>query len=161
MVTDATCYMEWIAEQYGMELEESYRQRLRDNPNPRCTQSQGDINDVNKAGTECRLSHINADGRYCDDSSFRTSLGTNCDFEYRNADIFTNTSENYGNLGPGFTGSTLGQLIEKFQPKFDQCKLLVQIILSFLHYKNHRSLYTLKVTRKISLYKIRFLYNYP
>ena len=31
MVTDATCYMEWIAEQYGMELEESYRQKLRDN----------------------------------------------------------------------------------------------------------------------------------
>ena len=55
MVTDATCYMEWIAEQYGLELEESYRQRLRDNPNPRCTQSWGDINDVNKAGTECRF----------------------------------------------------------------------------------------------------------
>ena len=56
VVTDATCYMEWIAEQYGMELEESYRQRLRDNPNPRCTQSTGDINDVNK-GAGCRFSN--------------------------------------------------------------------------------------------------------
>ena len=55
VATDASCYMEWIAEQYGLELEESYREKLRNNPNPRCTQSTGNINDVNKAGTECRF----------------------------------------------------------------------------------------------------------
>ena len=56
-----------------------------------------------------------------DDS--RTSLGTNCDFEYRGADIFTNSFENFGNFGSGLAASTLGRLIEKFQPKFDKCKL--------------------------------------
>ena len=58
-----------------------------------------------------------------DDYSSRTSRGTKCDFEYRGADVFTNTFQNIGNFGPSLRGSTLGRLIEKFQPKFDKCKL--------------------------------------
>ena len=58
-----------------------------------------------------------------DDNFSRTSLGTNCDFEYRGSDIFTNTFQNIGYFGPSLRGSTLGRLIEKFQPKFDKCKL--------------------------------------
>ena len=53
VVTDATCYMGWIAEQYGLELPDWYKKKLRRKPT--CTMSSGDINDVNKAGTECRL----------------------------------------------------------------------------------------------------------
>ena len=53
MVTDASCYMGWIAEQYGLELPEQYERKLRRKPT--CTMSSGNINDVNKAGTECRL----------------------------------------------------------------------------------------------------------
>ena len=53
MVTDASCYMGWIAEQYGLELPEEYERKLRRKPT--CTMSSGDINDVNKAWTECRL----------------------------------------------------------------------------------------------------------
>ena len=53
MVTDASCYMGWIAEQYGLELPEEYERKLRRKPT--CTMSSGEINDVNKAGTECRL----------------------------------------------------------------------------------------------------------
>ena len=53
MVTDATCYMGWIAAQYGLELPDEYERKLRRKPT--CTMSSGNINDVNKAGTECRL----------------------------------------------------------------------------------------------------------
>ena len=53
VVTDATCYMGWIAEQYRLKLPEDYERKLRRKPT--CTMSSGNINDVNKAGTECRL----------------------------------------------------------------------------------------------------------
>ena len=53
VVTDASCYMGWIAEQYGLELPEEYERKLRRKPT--CTMSSGNINDVNKAGAECRL----------------------------------------------------------------------------------------------------------
>ena len=57
------------------------------------------------------------------DYSSRTSRGTKCDFEYRGADLFTNSLENFGIYSPNLKGSTLGRLIEMFQPKFDKCKL--------------------------------------
>ena len=42
VVTDATCYMSWIAEQYGLRLDRSYEVKAS------CSQSTGDIYDVNK-----------------------------------------------------------------------------------------------------------------
>ena len=42
VVTDATCYMGWIAEQYGLRLPRDYKVK------PSCTQHTGDVNDVNK-----------------------------------------------------------------------------------------------------------------
>ena len=48
MVTDATCFMGWIAEQYGLKLPREYK--VKDS----CTKPYGDVNDVNKEGEECR-----------------------------------------------------------------------------------------------------------
>ena len=42
VVTDATCYMGWIADQYGLKLPRSYKVKSS------CSQHTGDRNDVNK-----------------------------------------------------------------------------------------------------------------
>ena len=55
VVTDAYCFLDWIAEQYGLVLPETYHKKST------CSQSRGDRSDVNK--------------RFC-----RTSIGTYCDF---------------------------------------------------------------------------------
>ena len=47
VVTDATCFMGWIAEQYGLKLPRDYKVE-------HCTKHTGDVNDVNKEGEECR-----------------------------------------------------------------------------------------------------------
>ena len=42
VVTDATCYMSWIADQYGLKLPRDYKVKES------CTQSAGDRTDINK-----------------------------------------------------------------------------------------------------------------
>ena len=42
VVTDATCYMDWIAEQYNLRLEDDYESKAS------CSQSSGDKEDINK-----------------------------------------------------------------------------------------------------------------
>ena len=42
MVTDATCYMDWIAEQYQLRLDYDYDSKAS------CSQSSGDKEDINK-----------------------------------------------------------------------------------------------------------------
>ena len=42
VVTDATCYMDWIAEQYQLRLENTYESK------PTCSKSSGDKEDINK-----------------------------------------------------------------------------------------------------------------
>ena len=54
VVTDATCYMDWIAEQYQLELEDDYDSKAS------CSQSSGDKEDINQE--ECST----ANGDRCD-----------------------------------------------------------------------------------------------
>ena len=46
VVTDATCFMKWIAEQYDLQLPPHYEKYLK--KNPRCSQGTGNINDINR-----------------------------------------------------------------------------------------------------------------
>ena len=71
VVTDATCYMGWIAEQYGLRLPRDYKVK------PSCTQHTGDVNDVNKR--LCRWDP-RPFKRDCICYQPRTSRGTFCDF---------------------------------------------------------------------------------
>ena len=50
VVTDATCYMDWIAEQYNLRLEDDYESKES------CSQSSGDKEDINK--DVCRTSDL-------------------------------------------------------------------------------------------------------
>ena len=68
VVTDATCYMDWIAEQYQLRLENDYDSKTS------CSQGSGDKEDINKEEcwtsdlTRCDWNHIDNDGRpfdYC------------------------------------------------------------------------------------------------
>ena len=68
VVTDATCYMDWIAEQYQLRLETAYDSKAS------CSQGSGDKEDINKEEcwtsdlTRCDWNHIDNDGRpfdYC------------------------------------------------------------------------------------------------
>ena len=54
VVTDATCYMDWIAEQYNLRLEDDYESKAS------CSQSSGDKEDLNKA--RC----VTANNNLCD-----------------------------------------------------------------------------------------------
>ena len=54
VVTDATCYMDWIAEQYNLRLESNYESKAS------CSQSSGDKEDINQE--ECST----ANGDRCD-----------------------------------------------------------------------------------------------
>ena len=54
VVTDATCYMDWIAEQYQLRLDYDYERKAS------CSQSSGDKQDINKS--EC----VTASGYPCD-----------------------------------------------------------------------------------------------
>ena len=54
VVTDATCYMDWIAEQYNLRLDYDYERKAS------CSQSSGDRRDTNQA--EC----LTAEGFLCD-----------------------------------------------------------------------------------------------
>ena len=49
VITDATCYMDWIAEQYGLTLPSNITYKYKAS----CHQSTGDIEDFNQ--TQCRL----------------------------------------------------------------------------------------------------------
>ena len=55
VVTDATCFMKWIAEQYGLQLPPHYEKYLK--KNPRCSQGTGNINDVNREHCRYRRVH--------------------------------------------------------------------------------------------------------
>ena len=57
VVTDATCYMDWIAEQYELRLENDYESKTS------CSQSSGDKEDINQ-------------------DVCRTANGDTCDFTY-------------------------------------------------------------------------------
>ena len=57
VVTDATCYMDWIAEQYQLRLENDYESKTS------CSQSSGDKEDINQ-------------------DVCRTAQGNTCNFTY-------------------------------------------------------------------------------
>ena len=57
VVTDATCYMDWIAEQYELRLENGYESKAS------CSQSSGDKEDINQ-------------------DVCRTAQGNTCNFTY-------------------------------------------------------------------------------
>jgi len=65
VVTDATCFMDWIAAQYKVELPQRYEKKKS------CSQGKGDRGDINKAF--CKTSF----GTYCD----FTALGPNTEGE--------------------------------------------------------------------------------
>ena len=63
MVTDATCFMQWIADQYGLRLSQTYKNK------PSCFQGRGNRRDFNR--TMCRTSF----GTYCNFSAVENKTG--------------------------------------------------------------------------------------
>ena len=58
MVTDATCYMSWIADQYGLKLPRSYKIKKS------CYTSSGDPYDVNKRDCKYEIKRVKRATRY-------------------------------------------------------------------------------------------------
>ena len=63
VVTDATCYMAWIAEQYGLRLTQEYSNKRS------CSYGKGNMNDFNR--TICKTSF----GTYCNFSAVENKTG--------------------------------------------------------------------------------------
>ena len=75
VVTDATCYMDWIAEQYNLRLEDDYESKAS------CSQSSGDKEDINKDvcwtanGDRCDWTKTGPDGEVFDSCRMFTEEG--------------------------------------------------------------------------------------
>ena len=63
VVTDATCYMQWIADQYGLRLSQEYKKKAS------CTHGRGNRRDFNQ--TMCKTSF----GTYCNFSAVENRTG--------------------------------------------------------------------------------------
>ena len=92
VATDATCFMPWIVQQYGLKLPKDFKTK------DSCIHGTGDKSDINK--DICWYKHVSKIQNISLSDAFRTKRGTKCDFNkallYKNGTIQRNLTQGFG-----------------------------------------------------------------